>query len=210
MFIENKYKKWYFEIIQRSLLRDHISIYENHHIIPKSLGGSNTTDNLAKLSAREHFLCHRLLTKMTVGVHLVKMKYALWCMTRNTKYTKRNLSSRQYELARSCFISIRKYKTYNELYGIEKSLIIRKKRSESTKGISRPWAGSNGLHPKTGHNRAAKVWEITDPNGKIFILTGSEFTDFCKMNNLSKGNFSAHGNTKGFYAKCLGLASKLT
>lgn len=35
--------------------------YEVHHILPKCLGGLNTTDNLIKLSAREHFVAHWLL-----------------------------------------------------------------------------------------------------------------------------------------------------
>ena len=38
--------------------------YERHHIIPKSLGGSNANDNVIILTAREHFICHWLLVKM--------------------------------------------------------------------------------------------------------------------------------------------------
>lgn len=41
--------------------------YEKHHIIPKSLGGSNDESNLVLLTAREHFLAHYLLCKMTEG-----------------------------------------------------------------------------------------------------------------------------------------------
>lgn len=37
---------------------------ENHHIIPRSFGGSNTSENMVRLTAREHFLCHWLLTKI--------------------------------------------------------------------------------------------------------------------------------------------------
>ncbi len=38
--------------------------YEQHHIIPKSLGGSNKKENLVLLTAREHFICHLLLIRM--------------------------------------------------------------------------------------------------------------------------------------------------
>lgn len=38
--------------------------YEIHHIVPKSLGGKDTKDNLVKLTAKEHYICHLLLTKM--------------------------------------------------------------------------------------------------------------------------------------------------
>jgi ssDNA-binding Zn-finger/Zn-ribbon topoisomerase 1 len=36
---------------------------ENHHIIPRSLGGKDTPDNLVSLTPREHFIAHFLLYK---------------------------------------------------------------------------------------------------------------------------------------------------
>lgn len=38
--------------------------YELHHILPKSLGGEDTEDNLVKLSYREHFIAHLLLLRV--------------------------------------------------------------------------------------------------------------------------------------------------
>lgn len=38
--------------------------YEEHHIIPKCINGSNDTQNLVLLTAREHFIAHWLLTKI--------------------------------------------------------------------------------------------------------------------------------------------------
>ena len=37
--------------------------YEKHHIIPRSLGGDDSKNNLVLLTAREHFLAHYLLWK---------------------------------------------------------------------------------------------------------------------------------------------------
>lgn len=37
---------------------------EGHHIIPKSLGGSNSKKNIAVLSLKEHFIIHFILTKI--------------------------------------------------------------------------------------------------------------------------------------------------
>lgn len=37
----NKYKAWYNRIIQRAKYRKLVGYTEKHHIIPKSLGGSN-------------------------------------------------------------------------------------------------------------------------------------------------------------------------
>lgn len=37
---------------------------EKHHIVPKAEGGSNKKDNLVRLTAREHYVCHLLLAKI--------------------------------------------------------------------------------------------------------------------------------------------------
>ena len=80
MFIQNKYTKTYYSIISRAQSRTlDTNVYsEKHHIIPKSLGGSNKSTNLVKLTAKEHFICHLLLPKMTDGKNRTKMVYAAW------------------------------------------------------------------------------------------------------------------------------------
>ena len=75
MFNETKYTRWYLEIITRSNGRILPGYIEKHHILPKCLGGSNKKDNLVSLPAREHFLCHWLLTKMSTNK---KHQYQLW------------------------------------------------------------------------------------------------------------------------------------
>lgn len=64
MFIDNKYTKYYHKIIAQAALRDTDGYTEEHHIIPRSMGGSNDITNLVRLTGREHFICHLLLTKM--------------------------------------------------------------------------------------------------------------------------------------------------
>jgi hypothetical protein len=59
------YKRQYDELIERAVNRPVPTGYtENHHIIPKCMGGSDSPDNLVALTAREHFLAHRLLARM--------------------------------------------------------------------------------------------------------------------------------------------------
>lgn len=58
------YARIYYRIIENRLVNPLNGYTELHHIIPKSLGGSNSKDNLVRLSAREHFVCHWLLVKM--------------------------------------------------------------------------------------------------------------------------------------------------
>lgn len=83
LFIDNKYTRWYYCIVTNAQTRkNNLEVYtEKHHIIPRSLGGEDVLENLVKLTAREHFICHRLLAKMTTGLHKRSMCYAAWQMT---------------------------------------------------------------------------------------------------------------------------------
>ena len=58
------YKKIYDNIINYRKNNEYKGYTECHHILPRSLGGSNDKTNLVNLSAREHYICHLLLTKM--------------------------------------------------------------------------------------------------------------------------------------------------
>jgi hypothetical protein len=99
MFKENKYSQIYYSIIKRAKSREKIGYTESHHIIPKSLEGPNDPTNLVDLTAREHYICHLLLTKFTEGIAYQKMSYALHRITnRKAHHIK---SSRVYEMIRS-------------------------------------------------------------------------------------------------------------
>jgi hypothetical protein len=99
------YKKIYDNIIEKRKYETFEGYGETHHIVPKSLGGSDDKANLIRLTAREHFLCHLLLTKIySSGPNHHKMIRAfvmmLFCHSENqTRYT----SSRKYELLRKKF-----------------------------------------------------------------------------------------------------------
>lgn len=77
VFIENRYSKIYFSIIDKRKNNIPDGYTETHHIIPKSLGGNNKKNNLVKLTAREHYICHLLLTKM---VKYKSLKYKKMCV----------------------------------------------------------------------------------------------------------------------------------
>jgi hypothetical protein len=96
----NKYITWYTAITDRARTRKLEGYTERHHVIPKSLNGSDDKNNLVDLTAREHFICHWLLTKMYTGEAKAKMVYALNGMKRNGKFTQRYetlITSRVYE-----------------------------------------------------------------------------------------------------------------
>lgn len=58
------YKSIYWSIILNRLDNPYLGYTEKHHILPTSLGGDSSDVNLVNLSAKEHYVCHHLLTKM--------------------------------------------------------------------------------------------------------------------------------------------------
>ena len=100
IMIENKYTKLYYKITSNAKQRITEGYTELHHIIPQSMGGSNDKENLVDLTAREHFICHWLLIKMTEGEDRSKMLYALNGMKAENKYQQRyhtKITARVYE-----------------------------------------------------------------------------------------------------------------
>jgi hypothetical protein len=96
IFIDNKYTRWYYNIINRAKSRSITGYTEKHHIIPKSCGGSNDKVNLVKLTAKEHFICHLLLTKMVEGLYKTKMSFAVSLLSRSKKLPGK-INSKTYE-----------------------------------------------------------------------------------------------------------------
>lgn len=60
------YEKIYEALITRSKGRKKSKniYYEKHHVLPKCIGGTNEKDNLALLTAEEHWIAHLLLVKI--------------------------------------------------------------------------------------------------------------------------------------------------
>lgn len=103
------YKNIYYKIIENAKKETEngsrqLGYFEKHHILPKSLGGSNDENNLVKLTAREHFICHWLLVKMyDKGTNeRYKMLCALWRMNNNGAPDQKihYINSRAYEKLR--------------------------------------------------------------------------------------------------------------
>ncbi len=107
--------------------------YESHHILPKSLFPlwEKRKSNIVLLTAREHYFCHKLLSKIYGG----KMINALWFLTVHNKTL--IFSSREYEKIRKEFSKFQseKLKGYTSNFkGKKMSKESRKKLSEAHKG----------------------------------------------------------------------------
>jgi hypothetical protein len=119
MFLTNKYRIWYFQIIERAKFRDLPRRgTEGHHIIPRCAGGSNNPDNIARLTYREHFLVHWLLPKFTEGRLRYKMLSALWQMSRAPRQYARIAASWQYEIARIAVAEVTAARNIGNKYSV--------------------------------------------------------------------------------------------
>jgi hypothetical protein len=146
LFEDNKYSRWYTLIVDnaknRTLLLDY---YEKHHIVPKSIGGANNKENLVILTAKEHFVCHLLLTKMLTGSAKRKMIYAFWQLSNQSNANQRRYksSSRMYEISRKMFSEQhsanmkQNHPFHNEANRKKHQLGVDKRGPTSVKGVKR-------------------------------------------------------------------------
>jgi hypothetical protein len=97
MNLELVYKK----ICERGQIRilDKSIYTEKHHIVPRCMGGHNKKTNLTKLTAKEHFICHKILCKIYPDNE--KLRYAFWAMCNQKNNRDYLVSSRNYEYAKS-------------------------------------------------------------------------------------------------------------
>jgi len=77
--------------------------YERHHILPKCLGGSDSKDNLVLLTAKEHYICHKLLTYIYKGNRKIACAFHKMTFGKINKHIK---SSRDYAYARELVSNI--------------------------------------------------------------------------------------------------------
>ena len=185
LFIENKYTRWYFNIVNSrpSRTKDY-GCFELHHIIPRSLGGVNQKDNTILLTPKEHFIAHWLLTKMCIELeHKQKMLFALTCLRMN-KSGHRIFTAGEYEiLRRAHYESIKgvNHPSYGKPKSPEtkakmRAAAIGRKASDETR------AKFSETH-KGASNPMSKTWTLIDPNGAEHTITG-KFQTFCDEHQI--------------------------
>jgi hypothetical protein len=126
------YEKIYQQLMDRAQPRTLPGYKERHHIVPKCIGGDNSISNLVYLTAREHFIAHKLLCEIYPDNS--KLHYALWMMSNKTQSGNQqrlyNISNREYERIKLLISETRKSFTHSD--------DSKKKISQSNKGKI-PW-----------------------------------------------------------------------
>jgi hypothetical protein len=186
LLINNKYILWYEKICRKAINRAKnkkeaiklVGYVESHHILPKCFGmvGEKDKENLVNLTAREHFIAHKLLVFAFKGTKFwISCIRAVNAFKQSNKFQQRILSSRDYEFIRLChFISING--SNNPNLGKKRSDEVRQKQSISAK----KWIRKKEMCEKISKSKIGK------PGAKWSIERRKEWSNTMKIRVYSK------------------------
>jgi hypothetical protein len=137
----------YNDFIQsRRLIQHALVVYETHHVVPRSLGGTDAPDNLIKLSHGDHLFGHLLLAK----IHGGPMVSAFVLMLDNERYAGRHSRLKHADLRRAYAQrkSVQRQGQRHSDATIEKITIARRQRgSTSVETRAKISASKRGIKP---------------------------------------------------------------
>lgn len=181
--------------------------YERHHIVPRSMGGSDRKSNIVSLTAREHYLAHWLLYK----IHRNASMAAAWYFMRTHSSGKRYVSS-SFEYARKAHIRHLTGRKLSEEHkekirqaGIGRKCTESQKLAASMANKKREWSkesrekaskAKKGIYVRGKHGRARKVRLVE--NDMVFecMVDAADWLGVTKasvFNQIKKG-----GKSKGY------------
>lgn len=193
IFNHSKYTKWYFSIVSSAkALGDRIPGYtEKHHIIPKSMGGTDSPDNIVRLSAKQHFVCHHLLTRMVNGENRRKAWKGLRSMSIMEAPNAKRLGSIR--------VTARLFEQIRKVNGLPDTPEMRAKKSEAQRNRKHKHSAETlEKMRKTVAKRLGKTprkyqmthplkpsWKVTSPSGQVHNEYNLE--QFCRHHGLRHG-----------------------
>jgi hypothetical protein len=181
--------------------------YERHHIKPRSMGGGDEKENIAILTAREHYICHWLLYKIHRNSQMATAWFFMQYHSSGMRYV-----SRTFEYARK----------YRAMHMIGRKLTDEHKRriGEAGKGRvtgeaqsaaissankSRLWTeqmrkkasdARAGIFTRGKHQRAVRVC-ILDTGQEFDCMTDA--ADFLGVTKAAiQNSITRNGKCKGF------------
>jgi len=226
------YLKHYNLLIKKAQNRlNTIGYFENHHIVPKCMGGENISENIVKLTAAEHYIAHQLLVK--IYPENTSLIFAAMMMTGNTNGNRAN--NKVYKWLKEKCSSVTKGVSYDDRYGKETATSKKLKTSNSMKGVKKSDSHKESLvkawterqisnehkaiwkqnGKNLGNNKAARLkaantrsseWIVTDPEGTVHEV--KNLRKFCRDNNLPFQ--SVYRGFKGWNSEKININSKVS
>jgi hypothetical protein len=213
--LKNKHTDWYCELIEsrrlrlqdKEVLNSTIGYVENHHIIPESfyIEFKKEDENLVFLTAREHFIAHKLLTKMFSGIFHKKMSYAFkWFRSArnnpNVYFNSKlyNVAKLNFKLSEESKLKIKRNRPIlsgknNPRWGMHHSEKTKRKMSIAHSGKNNPlW----GTHLSEEHKR-----KISKNNGHSMLGKHHSEEAKRKMSETKIKNGVGIGDKNHMYGK---------
>lgn len=104
------YQKIYNDLIENAKSKNRKKYkgqyYERHHIVPKCIGGLDNKENLILLTAREHFVAHKLLVEIYPNNNSLIYSYNYMSVMSNCHERDYKISNREYKWLREKLSSI--------------------------------------------------------------------------------------------------------
>lgn len=96
------YQKIHDRIIERAKSRKLEGYKERHHIVPRCIGGTDDSENLVDLTAREHFIIHKLLCMIYPDNNKLFFAYRMMAVMKNSYDNERTyiVGAREFERIR--------------------------------------------------------------------------------------------------------------
>lgn len=149
--------------------------FERHHIVPKSLGGSNAKSNIVVLTPREHCFAHMLLARMYSGPAKGKMCYALIALSKLRNKNRAAITTREYDRLRKAhyaammdpdYRALRSANTAKQWTPERRLAVAEKARQQWVNGPKRESFGSDEYRAKRSKQMKER-WQ--DPEYQQFI-----------------------------------------
>lgn len=93
------YGRLYTVLMEKASQRQLFGYMEKHHVVPKCMGGPNTKSNIVFLTAKEHFIAHKLLVRIYPNIRGLWL--ALIAMGRMPEFKSRIFASERERAAAS-------------------------------------------------------------------------------------------------------------
>ena len=194
--------------------------YEKHHIVPRCIGGSNEKSNMVLLTAKEHFLCHKILTYIYKESKQLAFAFIAICNVRNKGQVHRYTpTSREYQQAKQHYGQLMQG-SGNPRYGKEGYW---KGKQKSEEHIDKIRCGNLGNQNRRGKElsvearlnvilanqaRSIEIHQYTKQG--IFVNTYSSIKEAGELTGISRGNISTVKDTRRRAGGYLWTSKKVT
>lgn len=157
------------------LKKSKLGYFERHHIIPKCMEGDNSKENLVLLTAKEHYMAHRLLVEIYPENYKLRLSLIRMC-TSSSNQSRYSISAKIYERIKieyGIFRSELMSGTGNTFYGKKHTKESIEKIAEASKnrisGSKNYFYGSNRigkLNPFFGKKHSIETRKIMSEKRK--------------------------------------------